>query len=82
MGGGKPMMIKDLNGHVEKALNEIEMRYSRGLEFTIFDLMTTSSCKEATNFVSYRTMLEARISNRGIAACCSIKNGIRVFRKK
>lgn len=74
------MVIKDLNGQVEKALNEIKMRYSKGLEFTIYDLMTTASCKEALNFVSYKVMLEARISNRGVASFSGMKNGARLFK--
>lgn len=74
------MVIKDLNGQVEKALNEIKMRFSKGLEFTIYDLMTTAFCKEALNFVSYRTMLEARISNRGVAGCSGARNGARLFK--
>ncbi len=39
------MMIRDINAQVEKAISEIEMRYSKGLKFTIYDLLATQSCE-------------------------------------
>ncbi|MCI5725785.1 hypothetical protein [Fusobacterium sp.] len=74
------MVIRDVDGQVEKALNEIQMRYSRGMEFTIYDLMATSACIDAQNFDSYKIMLEIRISNRGVAGCSGTKNGVRLFK--
>ncbi len=48
------MLIRDVNGQVEKAINEIEMRYSKGMKFTIFDLLATQSCEGANNFSLYK----------------------------
>ncbi len=78
--GGITIVIKDLQSQVEKALNEIQMRYSRGTEFTIYDLMASSACRDAQNFDSYRTMLENKISISGIAGCSGVKKRVKLFR--
>ena len=41
------MIIQNINAQVEKAITEIEMRYSKGLKFTIYDLLATQSCEGA-----------------------------------
>ena len=35
-------MIRDINEQVAKAVSEIEMRYSKGMKFTLDDLMAST----------------------------------------
>ncbi len=75
------MLIRDLNAQVEKALNEVEMRYSKGMIFTIYDLLATSSCKDANNFSSYKNRLQPALSSRRIAHFHSTSNGVNKYIK-
>lgn len=74
-------MIRDINEQVIKAINEIEMRYSKGMKFTIYDLLTTQSCKEANNFSLYKNSLQAKLSPKRIAQLHSTRNGINIYIK-
>lgn len=75
------MLIQDINSQVEKAINEIEMRYSKGLKFTIYDLLITQSCKEANNFSLYKNSLQAKLSLKRIAQLYSTRNNINIYIK-
>ena len=75
------MMIRDINAQVEKAISEIEMRYSKGLKFTIYDLLATQSCEGASNFSLYKNSLQARLSPRRVAQLHSTRNGVNTYIK-
>ena len=75
------MMIRDVNAQVEKAISEIEMRYSKGLKFTIYDLLVTQSCEEASNFSLYKNSLQAKLSPRRVAQLHSTRDGINTYIK-
>lgn len=75
------MMIRDINAQVEKAISEIEMRYSKGLKFTIYDLLATQSCKEASNFSLYKNSLQAKLSPRRVAQLHSTRDGVNTYIK-
>lgn len=75
------MMIRDINAQVEKAISEIEMRYSKGLKFTIYDLLATQSCEGASNFSLYKNSLQARLSPRRVAQLHSTRDGINTYIK-
>ncbi|MDY6172278.1 MAG: hypothetical protein SPH94_03680 [Fusobacterium necrophorum] len=75
------MVIRDIYTQVEKAIQEIEMRYSKGMKFTIFDLLTTQSCQEMSNFSNYKNQLQAKLSPRRIAELHSTRNGINIYIK-
>ena len=75
------MMIRDINAQVEKAISEIEMRYSKGLKFTIYDLLVTQSCEEASNFSLYKNSLQAKLSPRRVAQLHSTRDGINTYIK-
>ena len=75
------MMIRDVNAQVEKAISEIEMRYSKGLKFTIYDLLATQSCEGASNFSLYKNSLQAKLSPRRVAQLHSTRNGVNTYIK-
>ena len=75
------MMIRDVNAQVEKAISEIEMRYSKGLKFTIYDLLATQSCEGASNFSLYKNSLQAKLSPRRVAQLHSTRDGINTYIK-
>lgn len=75
------MMIRDINAQVEKAISEIEMRYSKGLKFTIYDLLATQSCEGASNFSLYKNSLQAKLSPRRVAQLHSTRNGVNTYIK-
>ena len=37
-------MIRDMKGQVAKAIAEIEMRYTKGIEFALEDLLAVQAC--------------------------------------
>lgn len=75
------MVIRDINAQVEKAINEIEMRYSKGLRFTIYDLLATQACEGASNFSMYKNTLQAKLSPRRVAQLYSTRNGVNIYIK-
>lgn len=75
------MLIRDINAQVEKAIAEIEMRYSKGLRFTIYNLLATQSCEGASNFSMYKNMLQAKLSFRRMAQLYCIRNGVNTYIK-
>lgn len=75
------MMIRDVNAQVEKAISEIEMRYSKGLKFTIYDLLATQSCEGASNFSLYKNSLQAKLSPRRVAQLHSTRDGVNTYIK-
>ena len=75
------MIIQNINAQVEKAITEIEMRYSKGLKFTIYDLLATQSCEGANNFTLYKNSLQSKLSPRRIAQLHSTRNGINTYIK-
>ena len=75
------MMIRDINAQVEKAISEIEMRYSKGLKFTIYDLLATQSCEGASNFSLYKNSLQAKLSPRRVAQLHSTRDGVNTYIK-
>ena len=74
-------MIRDINAQVEKALNEVEMRYSKGMKFTIYDLLATKVCENESNFSTYKNRLYAQLSTVSIAQVPSTRNGINSYIK-
>ena len=75
------MMIRDVNAQVENAISEIEMRYSKGLKFTIYDLLATQSCEGASNFSLYKNSLQAKLSPRRVAQLHSTRDGVNTYIK-
>lgn len=75
------MLIRDVNAQVEKALQEVEMRYSKGMKFTIYDLLATSGCEGANNFSNYKNSLQAKLPMKRIAQLHSTRNGINTYIK-
>ncbi len=74
-------MIRDINSQIEKAIFEIEMRYSKGMKFQLSDLLSVSSCEKESNFSIFRNSLKAKLINKGIAQIHSTRNGINIFIK-
>ena len=75
------MVIRDIYTQVEKAIQEIEMRYSKGMKFTIFDLLSTQACQETSNFSNYKNQLQAKLSPKRVAELHSTRNGINIYIK-
>ena len=67
-------MIRDINEQVAKAVNEIEMRYSKGIKFRLEDLLSVSSCINESNFSHFRNSLKAKLLNKRIAQIYSVRN--------
>ena len=67
-------MIRDVNSQVKKAINEIEMRYSKGIKFRLEDLLSVSSCINESNFSHFRNSLKAKLLNRRVAQIYSVRN--------
>lgn len=67
-------MIRDVNSQVEKAINEIETRYSKGIKFRLEDLLSVSSCINESNFVNFRNSLKSKLINKRVAQIYSVRN--------
>ena len=67
-------MIRDVNSQVEKAINEIEMRYSKGIKFRLEDLLSVSSCMNESNFTNFRNSLKSKLINKRVAQIHSVRN--------
>lgn len=74
-------MIRDVNNQVEKAINEIEMRYSKGIKFKLEDLFSVSSCVSESNFTIFRNSLKSRLINKKIAQIYSVRNDGTIYIK-
>lgn len=74
-------MLRDINNQIEKAINEIQMRYSKGMKFTIYDLLCTKSCERESNFFMYKNTLEAQLSPKRIAQVYTVRDGVKTFIK-
>lgn len=74
-------MIRDVNSQVEKAINEIEMRYSKGIKFKLEDLFSVSSCVSESNFTIFRNSLKSRLINKKIAQIYSVRNDGTIYIK-
>ena len=67
-------MIRDINEQVAKAVNEIEMRYSKGIKFRLEDLISVSSCINESNFANFRNSLKSKLINKRVAQIYSVRN--------
>lgn len=74
-------MIRDINEQVTKAVNEIEMRYSKGMKFTLHDLMASTSCSNESNYNYYINALQSKLNLGRIAQVHSTRNGVRIYIK-
>ena len=74
-------MIRDINSQIEKAVFEIEMRYSKEMKFQLSDLLSVSSCDKESNFSIFRNSLKTRLINDRIAQIHSTRNGTNIFIK-
>ncbi len=74
-------MIRDINEQVAKAINEIEMRYSKGMKFTLHDLMASTSCSNEGNYNYYINALQSKLNLSRIAQVHSTRNGVRIYIK-
>ena len=74
-------MIRDINEQFIKAVNEIEMRYSKGMKFTLHDLMTSTSCSNESNYDYYINALQSKLNLSRIAQVHSTRNGVRTYIK-
>ena len=74
-------MIRDINNQIEKAVFEIEIRYSKGMKFQLMDLLSVSSCIKESNFSIFRNSLKAKLLNRRIAQIHSTRNGTNTYIK-
>lgn len=71
------MLISNLNEHVQKAINEVNMKYSSRMKFSIYDLVTVDICKNAGNFSSFKSKLESRLILEKIASPSAFVKGVR-----
>ena len=78
---GGDIMIKDLKAQAEKAINEVNFRYSRGMKFFLEDLMAVQVCLNETNYSSFKGYLSNKLQNEKIAVPTWI-NGKKAFMKK
>lgn len=74
-------MIRDVNEQIENAIDEIEMKYSKGMKFQLESLYSVSSCMNESNFANFRNSLRARLIGRRIAQVHSTRNGVNTFIK-
>ena len=74
-------MIRDINEQVIKAINEIEMRYSKGMKFTLQDLISSTSCSNENNYNYYINALQSKLNLSKVAQVHSVKNGMRIYIK-
>lgn len=74
-------MIRDINEQIEKAIDEVNMRYSKGMKFHLEDLMTVSSCTNESNFSIFRNSLKTKLLTGRIAQLHSTRNGINTYIK-
>ena len=74
-------MIRDVEEQLEKAIDEIEMKYSKGMKFQLESLYAVSSCINESNFSHFRNSLKAKLLNRRIAQIHSTRNGTNIFIK-
>lgn len=74
-------MIRDINSQVSKAINEIEFRYSKGMKFTLQELMVSQSCFNESNYQYYINALQSKLNLSRIAQLYSTRNGIRIYIK-
>lgn len=75
------MMIRDVNGQIEKAIAEIERTYSKRMKFTIYDLSATKPCEGASNFNNYKNGLQNKLSSKRIAQLYTNSQGINTYIK-
>ena len=74
--------ITNIDEQVKKAIQELDMRYSRGMEFKIDDLMAVSSCKEASNYKTFFAKAEAKIASSGKVAPTRTINKVSYYKVK
>lgn len=74
-------MIRDISSQVGKAINEIEMRYSKGMKFKLEDLLSVSSCMNESNYSIFRNYLKVKVLTRRIAQIHSTRNGTNIYIK-
>lgn len=55
-------MIRDINSQVSKALNEIELRYSKGMKFTLQELIVSQSYFNESNYQSCINVLQSKLN--------------------
>jgi hypothetical protein len=80
-GNGGDIMIKDLKAQAEKAVNEVNFRYSRGMKFFLEDLTAVQVCLNETNYSSFKGYLSNKLQNEKIAVPTWI-NSKKAFIKK
>lgn len=68
-------MISNINSQIEKAVFEIEMKYSKGMRFQLTDLLSVSSCIKESNFSIFINSLKTKLINEKIAQIHSTRNG-------
>lgn len=74
-------MIRDVEEQIEKAIDEIEMKYSKGMKFLLESLYAVSCCINESNFSHFRNSLKAKLLNRRIAQIHSTRNGTNTYIK-
>lgn len=74
-------MIRDINSQIEKAVFEIEMRYSKGMRFQLTDLLSVSACEKESNLNIFINSLQTKLLNRRIAQIHSTRNGTNTYIK-
>ncbi|MCY7009178.1 hypothetical protein OCK72_11150 [Fusobacterium simiae] len=74
-------MIRDLKEQAEKAVNEVNFKYSKGMKFFLEDLMAVQVCLNENNFLSFKGYLSNKLQNDRIAVPTWI-NGKKGFMKK
>ena len=74
-------MIRNINSQIEKAVFEIEMKYSKGMRFQLMDLLSVSSYDKESNFSIFINSLKVKLLNRRIAQIHSVRNGTNTYIK-
>lgn len=74
-------MIKDLQGQVKLALNEVSNRYTKGMTFRLTDLLSVISCQHEGQYSVLKSLISNELQSKRIAHQAGFENGEKIFRK-
>ena len=74
-------MIRDMKGQVAKAIAEIEMRYTKGIEFALEDLLAVQACMGEYLYRDFYNSVKREVETKRIASFYTNRNGVRLYKK-